>query len=302
MGTETGKDAAKLPDFDKFWDYDRPDVSERRFRELLPAALDSQDLAYFAQLLTQIARAEGLQGKFQDAHKTLDRVDKALPKTDAKTLIRYLLERGRVYNSSGKIDEARETFLKAYDLASKSKEDFYTADAAHMLGIVEASDKKLEWNLRALHLAENSPDERARNWKGSLYNNIGWTYFDQGSFEEALFMFEKALDYRRQQGNPENIGIARWCVAKTLRVLGHVEEAFETQQELLQEHQASGRKSGFVYEELAECLLAMGREQEAEGWFAAAYGELARDPAVANDPERINRLKTLGRIGLARAG
>jgi tetratricopeptide (TPR) repeat protein len=299
-GAETGKAPSKLPDFDKLWDYDRPDVTERKFRELLPAALDSQDLSYFAQLLTQIARTEGLQRKFQDAHKTLDRVEKALPKTDVKTLIRYLLELGRVYNSSGKIEEARETFLKAFDLALKSKEDFYTADAAHMLGIVETSEKSLEWNLKALDLAENSTDERARNWKGSLYNNIGWTYFDQGLYEEALFMFEKALDYRRQQGNPENISVARWCVAKALRVLGHTEEAFETQQELLQEHQVTGRKSGFVYEELAECLLALGREQEAEGWFAAAYEELARDPSVANDRERISRLKMLGKVGLPR--
>ena len=301
-GAEAGKAAAKLPDFDRFWDYDHPDVTERRFRDLLPAALDSQDLSYFAQLLTQIARTEGLQGKFQDAHKTLDRVDKALPKTNTKTLIRYLLERGRVYNSSGKTDEARDAFLKAFDLALKSKEDFYTVDAAHMLGIVETSDKALEWNLKALDLAENSNDERARNWKGSLYNNIGWTYFDQAHYEEALFMFEKALDYRRQQGNPENIGIARWCVAKALRVLGHIEDAFATQQELLQEHQAAGRKSGFVYEELAECLLAMGREQEAEGWFAAAYGELAKDPSVASDQKRLSRLKTLGKVGLPRSG
>ncbi|HZD12164.1 MAG TPA: hypothetical protein VE177_01420, partial [Candidatus Binatus sp.] len=119
---------------------------------------------------------------------------------------------------------------------------------------------------------------------------------------EALFMFEKALDYRRQQGSPESIGIARWCVAKALRVLGHTEDAFEIQQELLQEHQASGRKSGFVYEELAECFLAMGKEQEAEGWFAAAYGELAKDPSVASDRERLNKLKTLGKVGLPRHG
>lgn len=300
-GAETGKSSAKLPDFDKFWDFDHPDVSEKRFRELLPAALDSQDLSYFAQLLTQIARAEGLQGKFQEAQKTLDRVDKALPKTDAKTLIRYLLERGRVYNSSGKTEEARDFFLKAYNLASKSKEDFYTVDAAHMLGIVETPENRLEWNLKALNLAEASNDERTRSWKGSLYNNIGWGYFHQGQTEEALFMFEKALEYRRQQGNPENIAIARWCVAKSMRVLGHVEEAYETQQELLQEHQATGRRSGFVYEELAECLLAMGREQEAEGWFAAAYGELARDPSVASDRDRVARLKTLGKVGLPRA-
>ncbi|TMI53740.1 hypothetical protein E6H15_07365, partial [Candidatus Bathyarchaeota archaeon] len=76
---EVPKGTGKLPDFDKLWDYAHPEISEQRFRELLPRALDSLDLSYLAQLLTQIARAEGLQRKFEDAHKTLDRVDKALP-------------------------------------------------------------------------------------------------------------------------------------------------------------------------------------------------------------------------------
>src|SRR5216117_4228806 len=173
---EVPKRTGKLPDFDKLWDYAHPEISEQRFRELLPRALDSLDLSYLAQLLTQIARAEGLQRKFEDAHKTLDRVDKALPKTDGRTLIRYLLERGRVYNSSGGVEDAKRLFLQAFDLAVKSKEDFYAVDAAHMVAIVESPENQLEWTLKALDLAENSLDERARNWKGSLCNNIGWTY------------------------------------------------------------------------------------------------------------------------------
>src|SRR5712692_6096327 len=125
---------SKLPDFDNLWDYDHPGASEKRFRELLPAALDSRDFPYLTQLLTQIARAEGLQRKFQDAHKTLDRVEKALLKAEAddKTRVRYLLERGRVFNSSGERDDARPLFLEAFDLALKSKDDLYAVDAAHM--------------------------------------------------------------------------------------------------------------------------------------------------------------------------
>ncbi len=295
---ERPKRTGELPDFDKLWDYAHPDISERRFRELLPRALDSLDLSYLAQLLTQIARAEGLQRKFEDAHKTLDRVDKALPKTDGRTLIRYLLERGRVHNSSGSVDDAKRLFLQAFDLAVKSNEDFYAVDAAHMVAIVESSENQLEWNLKALDLAENSSDERSRNWRGSLYNNIGWTYFDGREFQEALFMFEKALEFRRQQGDPVSVGVARWCVAKTLRMMGHTEEALEIQRELLQEYQSEGRKSGFVYEEIAECLVLLGREEEARDWFAAAYDELSKDPSVANDRDRLTRLKTMGKIGL----
>src|SRR5438445_12596971 len=96
-----GVGKSKLPDFDSLWDYDHPNVSERRFRELLLVALDSRDFPYLTQLLTQIARAEGLQRKFQDAHETLDRVEKALRRAepDEKTTAPYLLERRRGFNA-----------------------------------------------------------------------------------------------------------------------------------------------------------------------------------------------------------
>ena len=297
MGVADGKAGkTKLPDFDSLWDYDHPDASERKFRELLPSALDSRDFPYLTQLLTQIARAEGLQRKFQDAHETLDRVEKGLDKTDDKTRVRYLLERGRVFNSSGKRDEARPLFLEALDLAVKSKEDFYAVDAAHMIAIAEPTEKQLQWNLKALDLAEKSADEKARKWKGSLYNNIGWTYFEQEQYEESLLMFEKAREFQEQQGDPTKIMIAKWCVAKTLRMMDHTEEALEMQRDLYEQYQAAGRRSGYVYEEIAECLTVMGQEQEAQGWFAAAYEELSKDPRLADEQDRLNRLKELGKV------
>jgi tetratricopeptide (TPR) repeat protein len=286
----------KLPDIDALWDYDRPGVTERRFRELLAAALDSRDLPYLKQLLTQIARAEGLQRKFQDAHKTLDRVQKEIDMADDKTKVRYLLERGRVFNSSGNRDDARLLFLEAFDLALKSKDDFNAVDAAHMIAIVEPTEKQLQWNLKALDLAENSAEEKVRKWKGSLYNNVGWTYFGQKQYEESLFTFEKALEFQEQQGDPNKIMIARWCVAKTLRMMAHTEEALERQRSLFEQYQAAGKKSGYVYEEIAECLMVMGQEQEARGWFAAAYEELSKDPRLVNEQDRLNRLKELGQV------
>src|SRR5216683_2029714 len=302
LGMEVSDGSArknKLPDFDSLWDYDHPDASERRFRELLPLALDSRDFPYLTQLLTQIARAEGLQRKFQDAHKTLDRVEKALLKADAddKTKVRYLLERGRVFNSSGKRDDARPLFSQALDLAVNSKDDFNAVDAAHMIAIVEPTEKQLQWNLKALDLAENSTEEKARKWKGSLYNNIGWTYFEQKQYEESLLMFEKALEFQERQADPTKIMIAKWCVAKTLRKMDHTEEALEMQRDLYEQYQATGRRSGYVYEEIAECLTIMGQEQEAQGWFAAAYEELSKDPRLADEQDRLNRLKELGKVG-----
>jgi tetratricopeptide (TPR) repeat protein len=187
-------------------------------------------------------------------------------------------------------------FSQALDLAVNSKDDFNAVDAAHMMAIVEPTEKQLQWNLKALDLAENSADEKARKWKGSLYNNLGWTYFEQRQFEEALLMFEKALEFQQQQGEPNKIMIAKWCVGKTLRMMDHTEEALEMQRGLYEQYQAAGRRSGYVYEEVAECLTIMGQEQEAQAWFAAAYEELSKDPRLADEQDRLNRLKELGKV------
>lgn len=127
--------------------------------------------------------------------------------------------------------------------------------------------------------------------------SAGWAYFNNGNYEEALYMFEKALEFRKQQGDSATIPTARWAVGKALRMMNHTEEALEIQQELFQDYQAAGRKNGFVYEEIAECLFAMDRGDEAQDWFAAAYSELSKDRTVAGDTDRLNRLKTLGKVG-----
>jgi tetratricopeptide (TPR) repeat protein len=288
-----------LPDFDSLWDYDHPNLSEKKFRELLPAAVDSLDISYLAELLTQIARAEAMQRKFQEAQKTLDRVEKALPKAEQRVSVRYLLERGRVLTLSGKAREARPRVQEAYNLATIFKMDLHAIDAAHMMSIAEP-EKALEWNLKALDLAEKSLDEKTRKWRGSLYNSIGWNYFDQKEYQEALFMLQKALEFCEHLDDPLKIRTAKWSVAKVLRIIDHTEEALEMQRKLFEEYQAEGKRNGYVYEEIAESLLVLGQEQEAQEWFAAAYAELSKDPRVARDQKRLTRLKELGQVGRPR--
>jgi tetratricopeptide (TPR) repeat protein len=282
-------------DFDSLWDYDRPAETEMKFRELLPAAQGDQ--SYHVQLLTQIARAEGLQRKFDEAHETLNQAESLLTDDLTRARIRYLLERGRVCNSAGYPDKAKPFFQQAYDLAVASGEDPYAVDAAHMIAIVEPPEHQLEWNLRAIELAEKSSDPRARKWLGSLLNNLGWTYHDGGQYETALDTFQKALKWREEQGDAETTRIARWCVARALRSLKRIEEAHTTQAALVKEYDEAGEKSGYVYEELAECLHALGRTDEAQPYFALAYTELLKDTWLEkNEAPRLQRLKALGKV------
>src|SRR5690242_16025104 len=118
-----------LPDFDSLWDYSHPDQTEIKFREIL-AQFPKDEPAYL-ELLTQIARTHSLRRKFDEAHQILDEVQKAL-KEDSRAKVRYLLERGRTFNSAGQAEQAKPLFEEAFDLAKKLKEDFYAVDAIHM--------------------------------------------------------------------------------------------------------------------------------------------------------------------------
>ena len=70
--------------------------------------------------------------------------------------------------------------------------------------------------------------------------------------------------------SPEQIRIARWCVARGQRSLGQFEVALATQRELLIELERMGGKDGYVFEEIAENLLALNQPDEAQTYFALA--------------------------------
>jgi tetratricopeptide (TPR) repeat protein len=278
-----------VPAFDAVWNYDDPAASEQRFHETLPT-IDSNDFDLRLQLLTQIARAQGLQRRFEAAHQTLDQVESQLTSTTPIARIRYCLERGRAFNSFGQRDKALPLFHEALALANTPDLDFYAVDSAHMLGIVEAPEQRLDWNLKAMAMAEQSNVPRTRRWLGSLYNNIGWMYHDLGEYDKALDLFQKALAWQHANGQPQQIHIARWCLARVLRSLNRVEEALPILRELEREPETDA----YTFEEIAECLLMQGRANQAKPYFVRAYNLLSQDKwLVANEPERLERLKKL---------
>jgi tetratricopeptide (TPR) repeat protein len=285
-----------LTDFDQLWDYRDPAGTEARFRELLPAATAGGDPDLHAQLLTQIARCQGLQRRFEDARRTLGEAERLVAGRPGAAAVRLQLERGRVLNSSGDPAGALPHFEAALTAARALKLDYHAVDAAHMLGIAAGAEAGLAWNLEAIAMAQASTDERARGWLGSLLNNTGWNYHDAGDHARALELFQSALAFRREQGKQPEQRIAEWCVARCLRSLGRLEEALAIQRDLeAQWAAAGGDGDGYVFEELAELLLAQGRSGEAKPYFARAHALLAADPWLqANEESRLARLARLG--------
>jgi tetratricopeptide (TPR) repeat protein len=271
------------------WDFGKPAASEQRFRAEL--AKWPADSAQALEVQTQIARALALQRKSDEAHAMLDIVESRLADVPAHVRVRYLLERGRALNSSGAPQRAVPIFADALALAERERDEFYAVDAAHMLGIAAPPSERLAWNLKALALAEAAVDARARDWRASLYHNIGWTHFDAGDAKEALDFWQKALALRETMGNADRIRVAKWTVARGYRAIGRLDDAESIQKALVVEFDAVGESDGYVYEELAEIALARGDAVAARPWAAKAHAALKDDAYLAaNESPRLARL------------
>ncbi|MCH8316498.1 MAG: hypothetical protein IIA64_11035, partial [Planctomycetes bacterium] len=92
---------SNLPDIDGLWDYNDPAGTESKLRAVLAKAVASDDRGYHAELLTQIARAQGLQRQFDEAHATLDRADAMIDSDMRRAKVRLLGEGGGCLNSLG---------------------------------------------------------------------------------------------------------------------------------------------------------------------------------------------------------
>ncbi len=282
-----------MTEFDKLWNYNQPAETELKFREALQKLSADSHLSVYLQLKTQIARTNSLQQKLDEAHAMLNEVETQLPEKPELAHVRYFLERGRTFNSAGNKQQAEICFRSALDISKQLSEDFYTIDTIHMLAIVAQPNEAIRLNEEAIVLAENSVDERAKGWLGSLYNNLGWSYFDRNEYEKALSIFLRALQWRLAKEQPHEIFLAKWCVARTLRALNKLNEAITIQLGLFEELVNTDTKDGYVYEELAELYLLKG-DAVHKMYFQLAYDTLSTDTWLATqEPKRIQRLKNL---------
>jgi len=286
-------------DFDKLWDYNAPEETEKKFREILPELKDHKDFEYqsaYLQLQTQIARTLGLQMKFDEAHTLLDEIDPLLNDEFYVAKIRYLLERGRTFRSSKQVERSCDLFIKAYELAVKHNEDNLAVDAAHMMGIIEPFEEAQRWNELAMEIAEKSNDKKAKKWLGPLYNNTAWNYHDNNDFNEALELFEKNVVWHTERNSKQELIIAKWSVARALRSLDKINKAIKLQLELIDEIEEKGLDDdGYVFEELGELYLIKENEEESKKYFGLAYDLLSKDKwFVEYEKERLDRIKELG--------
>lgn len=286
-----------LPEIDNLWNYQKPDESKLKFEAALKDLEEKNEpncLSFQIELMSQIARCHSLQLEIVEAHRQLDKAEELWKEGgDTKSKVRILLERGRSFNSNREQSLAIPIFQEAFELAKEQLLDFFSVDAAHMLGIATPPKEGLEWNLKAIAIAKSSDDPKARKWMGSLLNNSGWMLFDMKRYEEAYDIFEEGLKFQLEHKKDRESKIARWSMAKMKRFLGDIETALQWQETLLEENNGVD-ESGYTYEELGECCLALDEKEEAAAWFEKAYEKLSADPWLQkNEKDRLDRILKL---------
>ena len=190
-----------------------------------------------------MARALGLQGRFEEADRLLGRVVFDSP----PVATRLLLERGRILNSSRHPDAAAPYFISARLTAKRAHLAFLEVDALHMLAISDA-DNAARWTDEALAVLDQTGEERTRRWAVSLHNNLGWHLHDLHRYDEALTQFSLAQGAAIRFGTEEQRFRSRWAIARCLRSLGRLPEALALQRELAAERPGDAD----VAEELSE--------------------------------------------------
>jgi tetratricopeptide (TPR) repeat protein len=277
-------------DLRPLWDFGDLDASEARFRETLAEA---ESDARRAEILTQLARVEGLRHDFVAGERLVDEAA-ALAGSSGVAQARIALERGRLRRSSGDRVAALPLFETAFRAALDAGRYFVAADAAHMAALAARDrDGFLTWTQRALDVAEEH--EPARYWRGSLLNNLGWELYEAGDFAEAADAFERALRAREEDpGNPEPIALARYALGRALRALGRPAEAVPLLEDAVAWADGEGAPDGWYLEELALEYADAGRADEARAQARRALPLLEEaDPSFVEDAERAARLREL---------
>jgi tetratricopeptide (TPR) repeat protein len=261
-------------DVAKLWDFNKPELSEERFRSVLTTA--SADDALILQ--TQIARSYGLRQRFPQAQEILADIESQVQSASVEAQVYYYLELGRTYSSATHPPEsqttevkelARSAYMRAFELAQKGELDALAIDALHMMTFVDtAPEDQIEWNRKAIALMQSSSQRDAKKWEGSLRNNTGYALHLLGRNEEALAEFKLALAAHERGGNPQKIRIAHWMIAWTLRALGQLNEAIEIQLRLEKEWDEAGEPDPYVFEELELLYQAINNTEKAEFYAA----------------------------------
>ncbi len=149
--------------------------------------------------------------------------ERALPEFPA-SWSRYLLARGLYERSTNLPDEALATLEELYQYCLEQNLAERAIEACHEASLTGEAESRVLWAWRGIDLAEAAAEP---TWLATLLNNLGWTYDELGSHEEALETFLAARTYQDETGGDLERLLADYAVGHSYRMLSRRGEARE---------------------------------------------------------------------------
>ncbi len=266
LAAAAAPNAQAAVDLAALWNFSDPALSEQRFREALKTAQGDDALV----LQTQIARSHGLRKDFEQTRVVLKAAEPGLAQAGGEAQVRWWLEWGRSWASGTHttaqrtpeaVQQARQAWEKSLALARQHRLDGLAVDTIHMFAFIDtAPADQLRWGEQALAVVLASQQPAAQRWEASVRHNIGYALFQMDRHVEALAQFEQALTLRERGSNADATHVARWMVARQLRLLNRLPEALALQQRLARE---AAQPDAYVFDELALLHRALGQPEPA---------------------------------------
>ncbi len=268
------------------------------YEEVAKDAEQKSDKEVLLASLAQISRCYLIQDQPETGKVWLEKTKAIATPEYPKGWSRYLGVWGRFQWKAGDREKATQTFQEWYRFAYDHQLHNEAIDAAHMIAITGTPEDQVVWAKKGILAAEQGNLE---GWLGPLWNNLAWTYSDQGNNTEALEALLKAREYHWKKGDEHSKLVADWGVGSIYRKLQQHEKSLMWLRPTLAwaQRRHEEKKSpetaewvGLTLQELAEVAYAQGKLEQGlqdfrqaqeylllakmPEWDAKAYGELLK--------------------------
>jgi len=229
--------ASILQEADELFSQREYEKARVQYEKAAGMAADTKDNSTLTEAEAQVARCYGIQGKHAEGRPWLAKAKEHAKDAEPRGWSRYLGVRGRFEWQDAKDNaRAKSTFIEMYEYCKKHELFSRELDAAHMVAIVAPPEEQVEWALKAVAAAEKGNET---GWLAVLWNNLGWTYEEAGSFDKMLDALVKARKYHYESGNDMSkmiadfgVGRAYWRNKDNAKAREWIDAAFARAKEL----------------------------------------------------------------------
>ncbi|MCA8936785.1 MAG: tetratricopeptide repeat protein [Planctomycetes bacterium] len=268
------------------------------YKQAATAAKAESNNQVLVEALSQVARMYSIATEFEEGRVWLTKAEAYADPDEPLGWSRFLGVQGRLFWQDEKDNEkAKATFIEMYEYCGEQNLYSRQLDAAHMVALVAPPEEQVQWALNAIQAAEKAGE---KGWLAVLWNNLGWTYEEQGNYEKMLDALINARKFHHEVGNDHSklvadfgVGRAYWRNGQLAEAREWLEAAFATAKQRHAEDPEDLEKGewvgwGNIY--LADILFDEGNPEEALKLFREGRPYIIKAGIENWWPEELKRL------------